>query len=107
MPHVLLEWQFTTASAKALMYKPHDRTALARTLVESFGGKLHQYFFAFGDCDGIGIAEFPDRVSALAFSMKAASTGAFSRFETRPLFTAKEAEEAMKKARDTKSDYRP
>ena len=39
--------------------------------------------------------------------MTAASTGAFSRFETVSLLTAKEAEAAMKRARDTKTGYKP
>ena len=39
--------------------------------------------------------------------MTAASTGAFSRFETTPLLTAKEAEVALKRAHDTKSEYKP
>jgi hypothetical protein len=39
--------------------------------------------------------------------MKPASTGAFARFETTTLLTAKEAETAMKQAHDTKSDYKP
>ena len=63
--------------------KPQDRTGPAKTLIEGFGGKLHHYYFAFGDYDGIGIVEFPDNTSAAACSMKAAATGAFSRFETR------------------------
>jgi hypothetical protein len=39
--------------------------------------------------------------------MQASSTGAFSRFETTALLTAKEAEAAMKQAHDTKVSYRP
>ena len=35
------------------------------------------------------------------------STGAFARFETTTLLTAKEAEAAMKHAHDTKSEYKP
>ena len=46
---------------------------------------------ALGDYDGLGICEFPDTVSVAACSMKAASTGAFARFETTALLTAGEA----------------
>ena len=35
------------------------------------------------------------------------STGAFSRFETMSLLTAKEAQAAMQRAHDTKTGYKP
>jgi uncharacterized protein with GYD domain len=63
---------------------------------------LHSYYFALGDYDGVGICEFPDTVTVAACSMKAASTGAFVRFETTVLLTAMEAEAAMKKAKEAK-----
>jgi uncharacterized protein with GYD domain len=107
MSHFMLRWQFKDTTAKALVGKPQDRTGPATTLIEGFGGKLHQYFFALGDYDGFAICEFPDSTSILACSMKAASTGAFSKFETTVLLTAKEAETAMKKAHDAKIAYTP
>jgi uncharacterized protein with GYD domain len=107
MTWFLVRFQFNSASVKAMIDNPHDRMGPAKTLVESFGGKLHHYFFAFGDYDGVGIAEFPDNKSAAAFSLKAASTGAFSKFDTMVLMPSAEAEAAMKQARDTKSAYRP
>jgi uncharacterized protein with GYD domain len=107
MAHYLLRWQFKDSTAQALVAKPQDRTRPAKTLIEGFGGKMHSYFFALGDYDGIAICEFPDHVSVAACSMQASSTGAFSRFETTALLTAKEAEAAMKQAHDTKVSYRP
>jgi len=106
MPHYLLRWQFKDATAKSLVSKPQDRTGPATKLIEGFGGKLLCYYFALGDYDGLGIAEFPDAVSVAACSMKAAATGAFARFETTALLTAKEAEAAMKKAKAAKVDYK-
>jgi uncharacterized protein with GYD domain len=107
MAHYLLRWQFKDSTAQALIAKPQDRTRPAKTLIEGFGGKMHSYFFALGDYDGVAICEFPDHVSVAACSMQASSTGAFSRFETTALLTAKEAEAAMKQAHDTKVSYRP
>ncbi len=60
MSHFMVRWQFTSASAKALVEKPHDRTGAAKALVEGFGGKLHSYYFSFGEYDGLAICEFPD-----------------------------------------------
>ena len=107
MAHFMLRWQFTNASAKAMVGKPQDRTEQATTLIESFGGTLHHYYFAFGDYDGVAICEFPENTAVAACSMTAASTGAFSRFETTALLTAQEAEAAMKQAHATKSGYKP
>ncbi len=64
------------------------------------------YYFVLGEYDGLGIAEFPDSISATAFSMSAASTSAFARMELTALLTAKEAEAAMKKAQATKTAYK-
>ena len=38
--HFMIRWQFSDASAKALVGKAHDRTGAATALVEGFGGKL-------------------------------------------------------------------
>ncbi len=107
MAWFLVRFQFSSGSAKAMIENPHDRTGPAKALVESFGGKLHHYFFSFGEYDGVGIAEFPDNKSAVAFSLKAASTSAFSKFDTTVLMPANEAEAAMKQAQETKTTYRP
>ena len=107
MSHFMIRWQFTDTSAKALVSKPHDRTGAAKALIEGFGGKLHSYYIAFGEYDGIAICEFPDNTHVAACSMSAASTGAFARFETTTLLTAQEAEAAMKKTNTTKTKYTP
>ena len=105
MSHYLIRWRFTDATAKALVETPQNRTAPAAELIEGFDGQLLCYYFALGEYDGIAICEFPDTVSIAACSMKAAATGAFARFETMALLTATEAKEAMKKAKNTKTDY--
>ena len=105
MSHYMLRWQFTADSAKNFVAKPQDRTKAAQSLVEGFGGKVLSYYFALGEYDGVGICEFPDNVSVTACSLKAASTGAFSRFETTALLTAQEAEAAMKQANGAKLSY--
>jgi uncharacterized protein with GYD domain len=107
MSHVMFRWQFTPNATKAMVVAPQDRSGPAKTLIDSFGGKLISYYFAMGEYDGVGICEFPDTTSAAACSFAAASTGAFSRFETTPLLTAQEAQAAMKRAHDTKSGYKP
>jgi uncharacterized protein with GYD domain len=107
MAHYLVRWQFKDTTAKGFLEHPQDRTRPATALVEAFGGKLLCYYFALGEYDGLGICEFPDAGSVVAFSMKASSSGAFARFETTALLTAQEAEAAMKRAQSTSVTYQP
>ena len=107
MAWYLVRFQFNAASAKAMVETPQDRAVQARSIVEAFGGKLHHYFFSFGEFDGVGIAEFPDNKSVTAFVLKATSTGGFSKFETTVLMTTAEAQAAMQQAHDAKPAYKP
>jgi uncharacterized protein with GYD domain len=107
MAHYMIRWQYKDGSAKALVGKPHDRTGAAKALVEGFGGKLHSFYLAFGEYDGIAICEFKDNTAVAACSMAAAASGGYSRFETTTLLTAQEAEIAMKHAHETKTGFKP
>ncbi len=107
MEWYLIRFQFNAASAKAMVETPQDRAVQARSITEAFGGKLHHYFFSFGEFDGVGIAEFPDNKSAAAFVLKATSTGGFAKFETTVLMTTADAQAAMQQAHDARPNYRP
>ena len=98
MAHYMARWQFNGSNIKGFIENPRDRSQVAKALIEAFGGKMLCYYFSLGDYDGLAICEFPDLLSASACSMRASSSGAFSRFETTVLLTAQEAEAAMKKA---------
>lgn len=107
MSHFMLRWQFTDASAKALVGQPNDRTGVATALLDGFGGKLLGSYFASGEYDGVAICEFPDFSAAAACLMAASATGAFARFETTTLLSAHAAEAAMQHARDSRTGYTP
>ena len=101
-----LRWSFAPAAVRAMTEKPQDREPAARTLIEGYGGKLHSYYFMFGEYDGMAIVEFPDAESAAASSMRAGATGAFARFETHALMTPHEAQRAMEKVNKVQVAYR-
>jgi uncharacterized protein with GYD domain len=101
-----LRWMFKDATVKAMTDRPQDREPPARELIESFGGKMHHYYFMLGEYDGLAIVEFPDNASAAATSMRASASGAFAQFETHPLMTAQEAERAMQMVKDCTKAYR-
>ena len=37
---------------------PQDRSAELRKAVEFFHGRMHQFFFSFGEYDGLSVVEF-------------------------------------------------
>lgn len=107
MPYYMLQGSFKEEQVKALVDRPRNREAVAREFIESFGGKLHEYFFAFGEYDVVVIAEYPDNETASAAALKALSTGVFTKAQTTVLMTGAEAERSMKKANMTKTAYKP
>ncbi|HUW02735.1 MAG TPA: GYD domain-containing protein [Acidimicrobiales bacterium] len=78
------------------------RRDAAAAAIESVGGSLESFYYAFGDADVYGIAEFPDDASATAFSLLVNSTGAVSITLT-PLMTAEDLDAAAAKT----PSYRP
>jgi uncharacterized protein with GYD domain len=105
MPQYLGRFSYTTDAVRALVNDPQDRSVAAREAVESLGGKLLGYWFAFGEFDGVFIAEAPDNATAAAVAMAVAGSGALSKLETTVLIGMEEAQEAMRKAGEAK--YRP
>ncbi|MBN9560584.1 MAG: GYD domain-containing protein [Alphaproteobacteria bacterium] len=107
MPFYLFQGAYNNNQIKALVDTPSNRTQAGRELMESFGGKLHQWFMAFGEWDLVGIIEFPDNETAAAAIMRLASSNVFGRAQTTVLFTPEEAEHAMRRANTTPTSYRP
>ena len=107
MFHFMVRWKFAQGSTAGMVSHPHGREAQSRALVESFGGKLHSYYFTLGEFDGLAIGVLPDLTSSVAMGMAATSTGAFLAWETTALMTSEEATVAMRQAHDTNTAYRP
>jgi uncharacterized protein with GYD domain len=103
----MTQWTYKDRQIQALVDNPHDRYEIIRQLFEAFGGKLHQFYFAFGDYDGVLIAEFPDNASATACLLTVAKGGAVDKLKTTVLISPKEALKAMKQASATKTGYMP
>lgn len=107
MPFYMFQWRYKEAALKAMVQHPQDRSEAARRAIEAYGGKLHHFFFAFGDFDGLAISEFPDTESATASALTIGSGGAASAIKTTVLISAEEAVRAMEKARSIRSGYTP
>jgi uncharacterized protein with GYD domain len=97
MPKYLLEVTYTADGIKGLMKDGGSkRRAAARTLVESLGGKIECFYYAFGKTDAVVIAEFPDQTAAAAASLTIASSGAVKGHVT-VLLSPEEIDQAVRK----------
>jgi uncharacterized protein with GYD domain len=72
------------------------RGAFIGQLLETVGGSLEAFYFAFGDTDVYVIADLPDQKTAMAIAATVGSSDAISSFETIALLTTQEVDAAMK-----------
>ena len=105
MPLYLARFSYTSDAMKALLDQPQDRSAAAREVAESVGGKLLGFWYTFGEFDGVFLLDAPDAASAAAVSMAVGASGALSKVETTVLLDMDEAQDAMRKA--AAATYRP
>jgi uncharacterized protein with GYD domain len=97
MPKYLVQATYTADGAKGLLKDGGSkRRAAARTLIESVGGKLECFYFAFGSTDVFAVVDMPDNVSAAAASMTICASGAVAN-RMAVLLTPEELDQAAKK----------
>jgi uncharacterized protein with GYD domain len=97
MPLYLTRFSYTPETWARLIGNPEDRRKAAQEYIESVGGKLHGFWYAFGDHDGYSLWEAPDNVSMAAVALAITSGGALSSFETTVLLTVDETMDALHK----------
>ncbi|HEX2032480.1 MAG TPA: GYD domain-containing protein [Actinomycetota bacterium] len=105
MPLYLSRFSYTPETWARLIGNPEDRRNAAQSYIESVGGKLHGFWYAFGPYDGFTLWEAPDNVSMSAVALAIGSGGALSSLETTVLMTVEETMDALRKAGDVQ--YRP
>ena len=94
----LTRFSYTPETWARLMKNPEDRRIAARKYIESVGGRLHGFWYAFGAYDGYCLWEAPHNVSMAAVGLAITGGGALSKFETTPLLTVEETLEALRLA---------
>src|ERR671926_639640 len=102
MPLYLTKFSYTPATWAKMIKNPEDRREAARQYIESVGGKLHGFWYAFGEHDGYNLWEAPDNVSMAAVALAIAGGGALNSFETTVLLTVDETLEALQKVEQVK-----
>lgn len=98
MPMYLTKFSYTPETWQNMMKNPEDRRAAASRYIESVGGKLHGFWYAFGDHDGYNLWEAPDDVSMAAVAIALGGGGAISSMSTTVLMTIEETLDALQKA---------
>ena len=98
MPLYLSRFSYTSETWARMIHNPEDRRRAAQSYIESVGGKLHGFWYAFGTHDGYNLWEAPDNVSMAGVALAIAAGGALRSFETTVLLTVDETLDALRKA---------
>ena len=97
MPKYLFEISYTLEGTKGLLKDGGSkRRAAGEAAMQSLGGKVEAFYFAFGTNDVIAIVDMPDAASAAAASMALAASGAVTG-KTTVLLTPEEIDSAVRK----------
>ena len=100
MPLYLTSFSYTPETWARLISNPEDRRKAAQSYIESVGGKLHGFWYAFGANDAYAIFEAPDNVSMAAVALAVSAGGALTSFETTVLMSVEDTMDALRKAGD-------
>jgi uncharacterized protein with GYD domain len=107
MAKFLVQFNYTAAGMKGVMQEGGSaRRAAVEKAVQSLGGKLEAYYFAFGEADGFSLLDMPDNCSMAAANM-AVALGGGATTKTTVLLTPEEVDEAVKQASQNKSYRAP
>ena len=103
MPKYMIQASYVGEGLKGLLKEGGTkRWETVAQVIEGMGGKLESFYYAFGDYDVVGVADMPDNISSVAFSMMVNASGAINA-KTTVLLTPEEIDQATKKT----VEYRP
>ena len=105
MPMYLTRFSYTPEAWARLMANPEDRRTAAAAYIDTVGGKLHGFWYAFGSHDGVNLWEAPDNVSMAAVALAIGSGGAVTSLETTVLMSVEDTLTALQTAQGVR--YRP
>jgi len=97
MPKYLLQANYVGEGVKGLLKEGGtSRRAAAEQAVQSVGGRIESFYYAFGETDAFLVAEVPDNVSMAALALTINASGAVAT-KTTVLMTPEEVDAATRK----------
>lgn len=98
MPLYMTQFAYTAEAWAALTRHPEDRTEVLGALLERAGGRLHSFYYSFGEFDGVLIYEAPDETAVTAAVLAATAAGHIKALKTTTLLPMDRALAAMRQA---------
>lgn len=103
MSKYLWKVNYTTPGMQGVIKEGGNaRRNAAEKAIQSVGGHLDSFYYAFGDTDLYGIADFPDAAACASAAMHITAAGGVT-IETTVLLSADDIDRAS----DMEMDYRP
>jgi uncharacterized protein with GYD domain len=98
MPKYLLNARYTTEGLKGVVKGGGSaRRGVVQEMIESVGGSVEAFYFAFGPADAYVLVDLPDNEAAAAVALTVGASGAVS-VETVALLTPEEVDAAAEKS---------
>ena len=98
MPLYLSKFSYTPETWARLIGNPEDRRTAATSYIESVGGRLHGFWYAFGEHDGYALWEAPDNSAMAAVALAIGAGGALASQETTVLMSVEDTIQALSQA---------
>jgi uncharacterized protein with GYD domain len=98
MPMYLTRFSYTPETWAKMIRQPEDRRRAAQDYIGRVGGKLHGFWYAFGEHDGYNLWEAPDNTAMAATVVAINAGGALSSCQTTTLMTVEETLAALQRA---------
>jgi uncharacterized protein with GYD domain len=106
MPTFMTEAKLSEESLAVLSNKPSDRKREVKKVIDTYGGKLINFYWMFGEYDVITIYEAPNNSVAMAILLTLSAGGNVASHRTTPLIPNDQAMKAMKMAGTKPSGYK-
>ena len=101
MPLYMTQARFTPEAWEAIYSGTPDRRQVVSDLLEEVGGRLIDYYFAFGDSDVVIISEAPDNVTVASAVVAIARSGTVTDIRTTVLMSYDEGVQAFRRSGGT------
>ena len=98
MPYYLTQCSYTSEAWSNQVTNPENRFEKLSPMLDSFGVKITQAFFALGEYDLVLIMEAPDNKTIASLLMAISGSGGVTNLKTTALISAEDGIDALRNA---------